>query len=81
MIIFTIFIIINIITDRRFYLTLKRYTNMKKYLVAIIMVMVVAGSSFAAVENLPKAKVGGGKHASHKKAKKKKSAYMFNFQH
>jgi hypothetical protein len=53
---------------------------MKKYLVAMIMVMVVAGSSFAAIDNLPKGK-GGGKHSSHKKAKKKKSGYMFNFQH
>jgi hypothetical protein len=51
---------------------------MRKNLVATIMVMVVVGSSFAAVDNLPK---GGGKHASHKKAKKKKSGYLFNFQH
>jgi hypothetical protein len=50
---------------------------MKKYIVAIMMVMVVGSTSFAAVENLPK----GGKHASHKKAKKKKSSYLFSFQH
>ena len=50
---------------------------MKKYLGAIIMVLVVASTSFATVENLPK----GGKHHSHKKAKKKKSSYLFSFQH
>lgn len=50
---------------------------MKKYLVAILMVAFVAGSAYAVVDQ-PK---GGGKHHSHKKAKKKKSGYMFNFQH
>jgi hypothetical protein len=51
---------------------------MKKYIAAILMVMVVGSTSFAAIENLPK---GGGKHASHKKAKKKKSGYLYSFQH
>ena len=51
---------------------------MKKYLVAVTMLLVVASTSFASVEGKTK---GGGKHHSHKKAKKKKSGYMFNFQH
>lgn len=50
---------------------------MKKIIVTIIIAMVVGSTSFAAVENLPK----GGKHQSHKKAKKKKSSYLFSFQH
>ncbi|HVD97035.1 MAG TPA: hypothetical protein VNB90_02450 [Cytophagaceae bacterium] len=50
---------------------------MKKYFVAVLMVAMVAGSSFASVETSK----GGGKHPSHKKAKQKKSKYMYNFQH
>jgi hypothetical protein len=49
---------------------------MKKFYILIALAFLLTGSAIA--DNLVHPK---GKHKSHKKAKKKKSGYYFNFQH
>lgn len=51
---------------------------MKKFYLVFALALLVSGAAIAESNNVPKPK---GKHRSHKKAKKKKSGYYFNFQH
>jgi hypothetical protein len=50
---------------------------MKKVYFIFTLIFLIAGAAIAETNVKPKP----GKHKSHKKAKKKKSGYMYNFQH
>ncbi|MCU0417590.1 MAG: hypothetical protein MUE33_10445 [Cytophagaceae bacterium] len=49
-----------------------------RFLYSIVFILSIVFSSSAVVQHPPEKK---GKHKSHKKAKKSKSKYLFNFQH